>query len=257
MKKTVLFVAIMTIGFAEAGLKNGPAMTQEELREKRYRRTGGMLKVPNVQKGAVTYINAQSKVPQDWLGANATRFAEEIKIDVNVVEGEFNFANPQTVGEATLFVIDDVNMPSLLIAPEQHWAMINVAPLATGRGEKETFLRARVEKELTRGFCMLCGATASNYPKSITGCVTNSDQLDKFSDAKLPEDVIARFAEYLKGYGIVQYDTVSYRTACEQGWAPEPTNEVQKVIWEKVKAEQSESPSNPIRIKPGDKPKGK
>ena len=37
--------------------------------------------------------------------------------------------------------------------------------------------------------------------------------------------------------GIPQIRRVSYKNACEEGWAPAPTNEFQKAIWEKVKAE--------------------
>ena len=37
-----------------------------------------------------------------------------------------------------------------------------------------------------------------------------------------------------------------YRKACEEGWAPAPTNDVQKAIWDKVHA----MPTEPIKIKP-------
>ena len=37
-----------------------------------------------------------------------------------------------------------------------------------------------------------------------------------------------------------------YRKACEEGWAPQPTNDVQKAIWDKVHA----MPTEPLKIKP-------
>ena len=42
----------------------------------------------------------------------------------------------------------------------------------------------------------------------------------------------------------------SYHKACEEGWAPAPTNEVQKAIWEQVKADKERGPTNPIKIEP-------
>ena len=37
----------------------------------------------------------------------------------------------------------------------------------------------------------------------------------------------------------------TYRRACEQGWAPQPTNDVQKAIW----AEFHTKPTEPMQIK--------
>jgi hypothetical protein len=33
--------------------------------------------------------------------------------------------------------------------------------------------------------------------------------------------------------------TTTYRKACEEGWAPMPTNSIQKAIWEDVKAKKT------------------
>lgn len=225
---------------------SGRKLSREEVHEILYRHNGGKLKIPGIQKGAVTYVNAQTAAPKDWLEQNAQSFAKYAKIDVNVVEGTFDLANPKIVGEATLFIVDDGRLPALLVAPEAKWAMVNVAPLKSGRGSQEAFFSARVKKELTRGFAMLCGATSSNYPNSITGCITSPEQLDKFADCVLPVDVLARFDDYLKGYGVVPYQLATYRKACQEGWAPAPKDDVQKKIWNEV----HEMPTEPITIKP-------
>ena len=46
----------------------------------------------------------------------------------------------------------------------------------------------------------------------------------------------------------------TYRRACVEGWAPRPTNDVQRAIWRSVAAERVKGPANPIRILPGDRP---
>ena len=226
--------------------KDGKKLTRAEVQEILYRRNGGKLKVPGIQKGSITYVNCDNAVKVDWLKKNADVFAKTARIEINVVDGEFDINSPKIVGNASLFVVSNKNLPSLLVAPEQKWVLVNVYRLKQGRGEKPAFFEARVHKELTRGFAMLCGATSSNYPQSLTGCVTNPDDLDKFPDCRLPVDVVGRFEEYLKGYGVIPYQLKTYRMAVKEGWAPAPTNDVQKAIWDKVHA----MPTAPIKIKP-------
>ena len=50
--------------------------------------------------------------------------------------------------------------------------------------------------------------------------------------------------------GITPYRRTTYREACQEGWAPQPTNDVQKAIWEQVKADKERGPTNPITIPP-------
>lgn len=255
---TVVFAVLVSFADGATAAKKIPAiddgvrapdgrkLSRAEIHEILYRRNGGKIKVPGIQKGVVTYVNAQKKVSKDALEQNANAFADYTKIDVNVVDGAFDLANPKILGNASLFVIDDPKLPSLLIAPESRWAMVNIATLAEGRGEKPAYFNARVQKELTRGFAMLCGAMSSNYPESLTGCVTSTEDLDKFADCQLPVDVLQRFTDYLKGYGVVPYQLKTYREACKEGWAPAPKDDVQKKIWDEI----HELPSAPIAIKP-------
>lgn len=228
------------------GRKVAKKIDRAKLQAALYKRTGGKIKMPGMQKGRIVYVNAQKRAPADWLRQNANVFAEHAKIAIDVEDGEFSFPSPKLHGEASLFVIDDEKMPSILHAPEQKWCVVNVAPLAKGAGEKKTFFAARVQKELTRGFSLLAGAQDSNYPESLMGCVTSADALDRFADCRLPVDVLGRFTPYIARYGITPYVLATYKKACEEGWAPAPTNDVQKAIWDKV----HELPTEPIKIKP-------
>ena len=226
------------------GKKVAKKIDRAKLQAAIYKRTGGKLKVPGTQQGTITYVNAQKKAPADWLVQNADVFAKNAKVDIQVKEGAFAFPSPRIEGNATLFVIDDESMPSILHAPEQKWCMVNVAPLAKGAGEKKAFFAARVQKQLTRGFSLLAGAQDSNYPESLLGCITSPEGLDKHADCRLPVDIMARFAPYLAGYGVKPYVLSTYKKACEEGWAPAPTNDVQKAIWNNVRA----TPAKPMKI---------
>ena len=225
------------------------AAHKARVQERVYRHTGGFLRKPGEQRGRVVYVNAQKKAPAKWLEVSAGFFADSVKIAVDVEPGEFNLSKPAVRGELTLFVVDDPALPVLLAAPENRWAVVNVATLG-GKDVAEPFFRARVEKELTRGFCLLCGAMNSNYPMAVVGPVVRASDLDKFVDAGLPVDVVARFAPYLKPFGVTPYRTMTYKRACVEGWAPAPTNDVQKAIFEQVKADKERGPTNPLKISP-------
>ena len=57
-------------------------------------------------------------------------------------------------------------------------------------------------------------------------------------------DVVQRFWDYMKPLGVLPAQRATYMKACQEGWAPPPTNDVQKAVWEKVHA----IPDKPITI---------
>lgn len=206
-----------------------------------YRKTGGKLKEPRTQKGRFVYVNCQSAVPNEVLVDHAQKIASSIKVAIDVESGEFSLPNPAVKGEACLFVVDDPALPMSLVAPEARWAMVNMAPLKT---EKKAFFDARVKKELSRGFSYLGGAANSQFDLALTGCVVRPSGLDEFASDEIPFDVLRRIEGYMRGYGIAPYKLTTYRKACQEGWAPAPTNDVQQAIWDEV----HELPSKPIKI---------
>lgn len=257
--KTVLFALIAAAALPLCAEETAHAAAPEaaapakkidraKLQAALYKRNGGNLKLPGSQQGVIFYVNCQKRAPVEWLSQNAEVFATNAKIAIEVADGTFEFPSPKIQGNASLFVIDDENLPSLLSAPESRWAMVNVAPLAKGAGAKPQFFAARVQKELTRGFSLLAGTQTSNYPNSLLGCVTKPEDLDLFEDCRLPVDILGRFAPYLEGYGVKPYVLSTYKKACQEGWAPAPTNDVQQAIWDKVQADKERGPSNPIKI---------
>lgn len=242
MKKLILAIAAVcsTLIYAEES-HSGKKIDRARLDAAIYNRTGGKIKVPDVQKGKIVYVNCQTAIPVEVLKEHADFFAKELKVSIEVAEGKFDLAKPTIQGELSLFVVDCAELPMSLVAPEAKWAMVNVAPLKT---DKQAFFKARVKKSLTRGFGYLCGAAVSQYPNSLMLGVAGVKDLDKHVDEKLPVDVMQRFENYLPSVGVTPYVLVSYRKACQEGWAPQPTNDVQRVIWE----EYHTAPTEPIHI---------
>ena len=212
--------------------------------ERRYRRTGGFVVKPGSMAGELVYVNCQKRANVAWLDESIEYFKKETKFNITLKDGAFDLLAPKVQGNASLFIVDDEKLPPILLAPESRWAMINIAPLAKGRGEKPAFFEARVKKQLTRGFAMLCGATNSQFPMCLTGGVKDADALDTYTNYKLPVDVLARFAPYLRPFGVTPAQISTYRHGCQEGWALKPTNDVQKAIWDEV----HQLPNKPLKI---------
>ena len=55
---------------------------------------------------------------------------------------------------------------------------------------------------------------------------------------------MAKMQKMWNRFGVSKERRVPYRVACQQGWAPAPTNDYQKAVWEEVHA----VPSDPMKI---------
>ena len=255
----VSMVALIAAGaFAQnaARTKKKPLTAEERaarkalMMERMLKHTGGRIVRPGTKAGKVVYVNCQTRASKEWISESIAYFSDVAKFNIEMEEGKFDFKKPEIRGNASLFIIDDPDMPSFLVAPEARWAMVNIYQLA--KDAKPAFFQARVKKQLTRGFAALCGAMNSGYPNALTGGITDVKQLDRFVDARLPVDVIARFAPYMQPYGVTPAIITTYRKACQEGWAPAPTNDYQKAIAEAIAKEKTETlkgPANPRKIK--------
>ena len=212
--------------------------------ERRYRHFGGDVVRAGTMSGQITVVNCQKSADASILGESIEYLRKESKFAINLKDGKFDFPSPSIVGDLSLFVVEDPKMPTMLLAPENRWAVLNVAPLKAGRGSNPAFFKARILKEMSRTFAGLCGAISSNYPDSLTTGIYTLEQLDRQEDQRLSVDVIARFEPCLAPLGVKPAVFVSYRQACKEGWAAAPTNDVQKAIWD----EMHNIPTNPLKI---------
>jgi len=258
MKHLILAVLFAAVGVAEcvpvtnAETNKANALAQLSPAERKERaqaakrraliRLGGkkVLK-PGTRKGAITFVNAQKAAKDEWMKTEIAYLVKETEFDIRLADGSFDLAAPKVVGEMTIFITDDAKLPKMLVAPEDRWAMVNLAPVKT---DKEAFFRNRTMKQMSRVFALLCGGTASNYGMSLCAPILTLQDLDERNDAQIPFDVFARMNEFLKPYGITAGEKALYRVACQEGWAEKPTNDIEQAIWDQVHA----IPSKPIKI---------
>ena len=210
---------------------------------RRDRQTGGTLVRPGSGGGRIAFVNCQERFAQNALEDIAQQLGRMSRLNIVSVKGKKNLV-PSSVrkehgAEVSVMLVDKPDEPLMLLAPEDGWGMVNVARIADG----EKF-NAGCCKALLRTFGLLCGGGISMQQGNILSEV----KLEKTYDLQntLPQDVTMRQLKYLADMGVKPQSRTTYRKACEEGWAPAPTNEVQKAIWDKV----HEMPTEPIKIKP-------
>ncbi len=240
MKKLLILfasgMAVASTAMADAAPTNVAQIVERE--------SGGSIITTHKKTKKVYFVNAQSRVSREVIETARKTYEESIRTPIDIADGKFDFRNPKIEGELSLYIIDDDDMPMSLLAPEGRWAFVNVAPLAKGRGEKSQFLEARVRKEIARIAGILFGGIGSSYRGNLMSIATSPDDLDKRDSEKIPADVMMRSSGFLLGLGVRPFRLTTYRKACEEGWAPAPTNDVQRAIWDKVHA----VPTTPMKI---------
>ena len=238
---------MMLAVFAAAFTLSALAVNEEFLRE-----TGGYIIKDDPGNGLVLIANAQKRLPEDKISKPVSymRFHAKMSIDIKTVD-EAKAATPSAKSAGSLgativvFVKDDAKSESpILVSPDEFWAVVNVAALDVDKPGDE-ILALRTRKAINRAICLVCGAGGSQYPNTLVGPFKNGiKDYDRFSNEGLPPDVFTRMQHYLKTLDVRPIFRTTYANACQQGWAPAPTNEFQKAIWDKVHA----VPATPMKI---------
>lgn len=246
-KNTVLIVVglFSLISLAEGQKK--VKLTPEQRQKVRDRialvKGGPKIAKPGTQKGVITFVNAQSRAKEEWISSSIEYLKRETNFKIALAKGSFNLAKPVLVGDFSIYIVDSPDLPRTLIAPVDRWAMMNVSRIAI---DKEQFFEARTKKEISRVFASLCGGMSSNYALSLVSGMPTPEKLDRVPNSNLPLDVVSRMPAYMQAFGVTPAEMHSYRKACQEGWAPPPTNKIEKIIWDKVHA----MPTAQIKIKP-------
>lgn len=264
--KSIIFTILVLITLNVTATTNTVKKIPPEKRGEIYmRKFGGFVVDPKSGQGKIGIINAQSLLPADEIDAVVTNIHKNMKYNIMQKESNRGQGLPtlREVSEAgfnvAIFVIDSPSLPILLVAPEEHWGLINVRKIKEGTNDDalgKRLFALRCRGEIMRGFALTCGAGSSSYPGNMYG-VTSASELDTTNVDAIIMDIVQRCGNWLPKIGVTPERKVMYLRACHEGWAPKPQNEYQQAIWDKVKAQQNATPTSPIRILPGQKPKNK
>lgn len=242
--------------FTKEEFKKLPVEVQRAMGREFFRtRLGEKVIKPGSSKGMFKVICATDLIDIDALSSSVQPIRKQTRIQIEAVKSsplpdlQAMAVLKKHSAQAGIILVDSENLPRLMLAPEEGWAVINVKALNSQLTEKET-LAKRVNVEIIRAFTYVCGAATDARSGLIMQPITAVEQLDDIPNVSLQIANADRMVKQLALWGIEPLVIAYYRKACEEGWAPPPTNDVQKSIYAEVNAEKERGPSNAILIKP-------
>jgi hypothetical protein len=217
-----------------------PRVADAAVRSNMFAKTGGILASP-VSGPSVLFLNAQTRVPAPLIREPVSQIEKLLRLPCILRSqpssepvADAVQALSDTSIAAVIVIGDASSYPSLLLAPESRWALVNVAALG-GDGVPADRLADRVQKETMRAFGMLLGAAHSNFESCVLKPVLKPEDLDALKAKNLSVEPLNKILAYAQRLGIHQSRPTTYRKAVEEGWAPAPTNDIQRAIWQELK----------------------
>lgn len=240
MKKLIfaLIAVCATAVIAEEQKTDKPQLTEAEKAERRQKmleKTGGIIEKKG--DGKIVFIDCQTRIDEKEIAERVDKIARVLRYNCEIRKGSWKFGDGVPAdANIAIYLVDDEKLPMSLVAVEAHWGVVNTATLKLG---------TRFSKELTRVFTLVAGAAQSQVKTSAMQPIVKSSDLDRVVTDGFTFDMANAVISNLKALGVTRGIKTSYRKACMDGWAPAPTNDFQKVVWEEVHAK----PTNPMKIK--------
>ena len=215
---------------------------------------GPTVEKPGVGKGCFKFICCTDKISSSDVKESLEAIERIARINMNVAEGktpspkQAKSALKDYQAEAGIYVIDDDDLPRILLAPEDGWAMVNVAALSVDNPDRAKLVK-RTNVELVRAFSFIC-SSSNDARSALMSPVGSLSDLDEFQTVYFAAFNGRNTVKALENFGIVPRVITSYLTACRQGWAHQPTNETERIIWDRVHSEKERGPVNGLKIQP-------
>lgn len=244
MKKLIISLSAILAVANVIAAQAKPKLTPEQIEERKYRHFGGHIYQPQETK-VVSIVNEQSTLSEEALANIAAEMQALLMIPVSV--------NASKDVGVTLKVCDCDKLGPLVVLPDNATACVSVKLLSADNPAPE-LLEKRVSQELWRGLIYTLGGGNTFIPQCVMKQIASLKDLDSINARGASPDAFARAKEGAAKLGIKPARRVTYRQACKEGWAPAPTNDVQKAVMDRVQMEkgfekQTKNPTNPIRIK--------
>ena len=216
--------------------------------------TGGLV-FGKAEGNYVRFVNAQDKISSTTL----IKVAEEVKknlllpVEVSAISSSDDIFSATSKTMATtrtgvaVVVLAGKFDTSILAAPEAGWAVVNVNALTVDNPDAQK-AQTRLRKELWRALCFAAGGGFSSMKPCVVQPTKTLNELDSLVyslPSPMQHNAIIDGA-HARGVQSIRINT--YLGACQEGWAPAPTNDIQNAIWERVKADKERGPTNPLKI---------
>lgn len=198
---------------------------------------GGMIQSP-ISGPSILFLNTQKRVPAALLNETADEIQKLLHLPCVLnskpatdptADATKALADKNTA--VVIVICDSASQPALLVAPESRWAIVNVAAL-NGFTVSSDKLAERTQKELWRALGYVMGAANSNFEHCLLKPVFSPADLDALTPKILCPEPFGKMLAQSQKMGLKPVRFSSYRKAVEEGWAPAPTNDIQRAIWQ-------------------------
>ena len=215
----------------------------QDLRTAQIAKQGGEIVRKGAFQGKVSIVNQQTKLSAQDCAEVAELLADHTQCNIVVDSGDG--------ASIRLYLIDDPKEPVMLLAIEDHWGRLNLSKMVDdlpGIKAKDKFFRPRARKMIIKAMSLLMGGGASQFPGNIMNTATIRE-LDMLRES-IPVDMVGHYRAYLSKLGVTRMERTTYLRACREGWAPAPTNELQRAVWDRVHSEKERGPGRALKIVP-------
>jgi len=248
MKKHVLGIIIAGMAlwiYAQSEApRGGKNISLEERRLLVQQKTGGLVRHVTGEK-IFLVLNFQKKVSHEVINEMAKNISQAMmfscdveQVDATDVRKAIHSQLAKSNVGVVLAITDSPDEDGLIIAPENRWAIVNTRRLEEGSPEKVK-LDERFRKEIWRAIGYLMGSNNQASQSCLLQANKGGKELDLINSIAIDSNIFANIMAVSKAWNLKIATPSTYRKACEEGWAPMPTNNFQKAIWEEVKAKKA------------------
>lgn len=245
MKRAILIFTSAIIATSLLAENWGKYKTKEEAIEghrKLVESVGGMVERP-ASGPSVLFVDEQATLDADAVSTAIGDLTKKMRLRNVVIHGSplpspsalhTNYLADAEIA-AVICICNIHEAPALSIYPELRAAAINVAAL---KDDDMALTAERLRKELWRGFGFVFGGGYTvAYPKAALRPISSSlAELDRNECVSISIDSMQSINKVMERWGMTPIKRTSYKRAVEEGWAPTPTNNIQKTIWEEAKS---------------------
>ena len=244
VKRGIVCAALCVAGLAAVAAEPKKVMSEAEYEAS----IGGFFIKPGSFKGKIVVADAQKILDEAEVKKAIAVFATATEFNVVYAKSSADVETAKRDLSANVIVqlVEDEVTPALLVAPEDFWAKVNMKKVGKGlksETAKKKFLVPRCRKEILRALLLVCGSGSSQYQNNVTNAALQPD-IDLAREI-IAVDLVDRTAKYLRPVGVTPKELVCYEQACVEGWAPAPTNDVQRKLMKAVR----KIPTKPMAIK--------
>ncbi len=219
--------------------------------ERVLKKTGGFLHLP--AEGPLAMVVDMRAKSRQTIDEVARLYTLGTKLEMRVAKeprdgtAPLAAARAKMAAESPLMLIavieGDPDLPALSVFPEERIGIVNADRLRAEREEDPSAPEMRVSKEIWRAMGFIGGIGFSAQDNDMMQPYYTLEELDANNHPYIQPMNMAKMAALWRRFGVKRERRVPYFKAVKEGWAPAPTNEYQRAIWdansagEKAKAE--------------------